>query len=156
METEVKTRDADLAGCRVLVIEDEALVMMLLEDFLTEAGCEVVGRASQSLDAMEKAGSLSFDVAILDVNLNGRQTLDIADCLMERSIPFVFATGYGASSFLGRFEGVPILQKPFHQFDLEAALRRALAGAKRGGLVGESDQDTCCHAGDLGLPRLYR
>jgi len=131
METDVKACDGDLAGCRVLVIEDEALVMMLLEDTLTEVGCEVVGRASQSQDAMEKAGTLSFDVAILDVNLNGHQTLDIADRLVERGIPFVFATGYGASSFLARFEGVPILQKPFQQYNLEAALCSARTGERR-------------------------
>jgi CheY-like chemotaxis protein len=70
METEVRAHDGDLAGCQVLVIEDEALVMMLLEGLLTEVGCEVVGRASQFQDVMEKAGSLLFDVAILDVNLN--------------------------------------------------------------------------------------
>jgi CheY-like chemotaxis protein len=127
MKIEIKARDGDLAGCRVLLIEDEALVMMLLEDTLAELGCEVIGRASWSQEAMEKAESLAFDVAILDVNLNGHQTLDIADRLVERGIPFVFATGYGASSFLARFKTIPILQKPFLHGDLEAALCKARA-----------------------------
>ena len=103
------------------MIEDESLVMMLLEDSLGEVGCEIVGKASRSGEALEKASSLSFDVAILDVNLNGN-----ADRLAQRGIPFVFATGYGAAGLLSRFEGVPILQKPFQQHDLEAALRAAL------------------------------
>ena len=122
----MESRSNNLAGRRVLVIEDESLVMMLLEDSLGEVGCEIVGKASRSGEALEKASSLSFDVAILDVNLNGNQTLDVADCLSQRGIPFVFATGYGAAGLLSRFEGVPILQKPFQQHDLEAALRAAL------------------------------
>jgi CheY-like chemotaxis protein len=130
MEAGVTPRDSDLAGCRVLVIEDESLVMMLLEDSLVEAGCEIAGRASRSQEAMDKASSLSFDVAILDVNLNGKQTLDIADHLERRGIPFVFATGYGAANLLARFKGVPILQKPFQQHDLEGALRAARSRTK--------------------------
>jgi CheY-like chemotaxis protein len=119
----------DLSGRRVLVIEDESLVMMLLEDTLSEIGCEVAGMASRVNEALEKASSLSFDVAILDVNLDGNSTFDVADFLASRHIPFVFATGYGAANFLTRFKGVPVLQKPFQQTDLEAALRAALAPA---------------------------
>lgn len=129
METEVNLSDGGPAGCRVLLIEDESLVMMLLEDTLAEMGCVVVGRAAQWRDALEKASSLSFDLAILDVNLNGYQTLDIADRLVQRNIPFVFATGYGATGLLARFGHVPILQKPFQQRDLEVALRQARKGA---------------------------
>ncbi len=70
-----------------------------------------------------------FDVAILDVNLNGRQTFDVARCLASRGIPFVFATGHGPASLLADFRNVPILQKPFQQQDLEAALRQALSAA---------------------------
>jgi CheY-like chemotaxis protein len=117
----------ELTGRRVLLIEDEALVMMLLEDTVTETGCEVAGIASRVDDALEKANSLVFDVAVLDVNLNGRQTFDVARRIAERGIPFVFATGYGAASLLAGFQHVPILQKPFQAQDLEVALRRALA-----------------------------
>lgn len=117
----------DLAGRRVLLIEDEALVMMLLEDTIGEIGCEIAGAASRVEDALEKASVLTFDVAILDVNLNGRQTFDVARRIAERGIPFVFATGYGAASLLAGFQNVPILQKPFQPQDLEEALGRALA-----------------------------
>ncbi len=120
-----------LSGVRVLLIEDKSLVMMLLEDSLTETGCEIVDRASRREEALTKVRTLSFDVAVLDVNLNGHQSFDVADCLKERGIPFVFATGYGAASLLARFEGTPILQKPFRQGNLETALRTALEPCSR-------------------------
>jgi len=122
--------DNELAGRRVLVIEDESFVLMLLEDTLAEIGCEVAGTASRVGEALDKVGSLSFDVAILDVNLNGSQTLEVAARLAQAAVPFVFATGYGAAGLLSHFEGVPILQKPFQQSDLEQALRAALARSK--------------------------
>ena len=119
--------ETDLAGQRVFVVEDESLVMMLLEDSLVDAGCEIAGMASRIDDALEKAAALSYDVAVLDVNLNGRQTFEVARCIAERGIPYVFATGYGPASLLADFRHVPILQKPFQQQDLETALRQALA-----------------------------
>ena len=122
--------DSELAGRRVLVIEDESFVLMLLEDTLAEIGCEVAGTASRVAEALDKVGSLSFDLAILDVNLNGSQTLEVAARLAQAGVPFVFATGYGAASLLSHFEGVPILQKPFQQSDLEQALRAALVRGK--------------------------
>ncbi len=122
--------DSELAGRRVLVIEDESFVLMLLEDTLAEIGCEVAGTASRVGEALDKVGSLSFDVAILDVNLNGSQTLEVASRLAQAGVPFVFATGYGAAPLLSHFEGVPILQKPFQQSDLEHALRAALVRGK--------------------------
>jgi len=122
--------DSELAGLRVLVIEDESFVLMLLEDTLAEIGCEVAGTASRVGEALDKVGSLSFDVAILDVNLNGSQTLEVAARLAQAGVPFVFATGYGATGLLSHFDGVQILQKPFQQSDLEHALRAALARSK--------------------------
>lgn len=119
--------ETDLAGRRVFVVEDEALVMMLLEDSLVDAGCEIAGIASRVDEALAKAAALPYDVAVLDVNLNGRQTFEVARCIAERGIPYVFATGYGPASLLADFRHVPILQKPFQQQDLETALRQALS-----------------------------
>jgi CheY-like chemotaxis protein len=115
-----------LSGRRVLVIEDESIVVMLIQDMLTEIGCEVVGFASRLDDALEKARSLSFDVAILDVNLDGHRTFEIAAVLAKRGLGFVFATGYGATSLPACWHQRPMLQKPFEQQDLERALRVAL------------------------------
>jgi CheY-like chemotaxis protein len=116
----------ELAGLRVFVIEDESMVAMLLQDMLAEIGCEVIGFASRFNDAVEKAKSLAFEVAILDVNLNGRHTFSIADSLAERGVAFVVATGYGTTSLPESLHRVPILQKPFRQQDLQRALRAAM------------------------------
>lgn len=117
---------SNLAGLRALVIEDESIVAMFLQDTLAEIGCEVIGIASRFDDAVEKVKSLAFDIAILDVNLNGRNTFPIADSLTERGVAFVVATGYGATNLPQSLQRVPILQKPFRQRDLERALRAAL------------------------------
>ena len=123
----VEPLNNDLAGRRVLLIEDESLVAMLLEDQLADLGCEVAGIASRLPDAMQKVTSLPFDVAILDVNLNGQRTLPVAESLVACGKPFVFATGYDATSLPIQMEGVPILHKPFQQHDLAHALRAALS-----------------------------
>jgi CheY-like chemotaxis protein len=116
----------DLAGRRVLVIEDEALVSMVLEEVLAELGCEVVGFASRYNDALAKATSLSYDVAIVDLNLNGQMTVPIAEALRARSQPFVVATGYGPSGLPDSIRSAPMVAKPFLQRELERALRAAL------------------------------
>ncbi|MBV8450341.1 MAG: response regulator [Hyphomicrobiales bacterium] len=119
--------NGSVAGRRVFLIEDESLVAMLIEEALTELGCEIAGVASRFGEAMEKAKSLSFDVAILDVNLNGEQTFPIAEILLDRGVPFVFATGYGATDLAAPLQDVPVLAKPFQQHDLERALCAAIA-----------------------------
>jgi DNA-binding response OmpR family regulator len=97
----------------VLVIEDESLVAMLIQDTLADIGCEIAGLASRFDDAMEKASSLSFDIAILDVNLNGQQTFPIAAMLGERGVPLVFATGYGSTNVTAAFRAVPFFRSRF-------------------------------------------
>jgi CheY-like chemotaxis protein len=110
---------------RILVVEDEAIVAMLLEDMLAELGYEVVGPVTRLDRALVLARDAPIDAAVLDVNLNGRDTYAVADALSARAIPFVFATGYGAKELAERFRGTPITQKPFHRDDLERALRVA-------------------------------
>lgn len=116
----------DLAGRRVFLVEDESLIVMLIEDALADLGCEIAGIASRFDDAVTKARSLAFDIAILDVNLNGLRTFPIAEIIQARGIPFVFATGYGATSVPNALNAAPILQKPFAAPDLEQALRASL------------------------------
>jgi len=117
-----------LTGRRVLLVEDESLILMLVEDALADFGCEIAGVASRFDDAVSKARSLDFELAILDVNLNGQRTFPIAEVIQARGIPFVFATGYGATSIPEALSTAPILQKPFAAPELERALRTALGG----------------------------
>ncbi len=112
-------------GTRVLVVEDEALVCTLIEDFLEALGYEVIATAARLEEALVKATTLSMDVAILDVNLGGQLSYPVAKTLEARNIPFLFATGYGATGLSPDFRGVPILNKPFGIPQLENALHAA-------------------------------
>src|SRR4051812_40265470 len=85
-----------LQGLKVLVVEDETIVAMLLEQMLEELGCEVAGVAGQVTLATSLAGSVDADLAILDMNLGGQSVDPVAEALDARGTPFVFASGYGA------------------------------------------------------------
>ena len=117
----------DLQGLRVLVVEDESMVSMLMEDMLQDLGCTVVGTVARFDDALKRAtNGPAFDVALLDVNLNGKQTFPIAEALAVRGMRFIFATGYGESILPQSLQGGPILQKPFELEALKRALRRVI------------------------------
>ncbi len=118
-----------LKDIRVLIVEDEAMVMMLIEDILDELGCKVAGVASELGEALAKSEEADFDIAILDVNLNGARSFRIAEKLAELRVPFVFSTGYGFAGVPAAFHGVPILVKPFRDHDLREALATALQSA---------------------------
>ena len=111
-----------LSGLRVLVVEDEALISMLIEEYLEELGCEVVGMAARLEDAVEKACTLALDLAVLDVNLAGRLSYPVADALRARGVPVVFATGYGTEGLPVELHGAAVLSKPFQQVQLAEAL----------------------------------
>jgi len=108
---------------RVLLVEDEAMIAMLIEDMLADLGCEVVHTASRIADALMAAQEQACDLAILDLNLNGAQTYPVAEVLRARGIPIIFATGYGSNGLDPKFAGAPALAKPFQQTDLEIALK---------------------------------
>jgi CheY-like chemotaxis protein len=126
-----------LAGCRVLVVEDEPLVAMDLAAALAALGCEVVGpvatldEALRVSEAETAAGRLS--AAVLDVNLQGVMSFPLADFLAERRVPFVYATGYGELSEVGGDAAPCVLRKPVAPAELADALHRAIAAARRGG-----------------------
>ena len=114
-----------LQGLRVLVVEDETLVAMLLEDMLADHGCEVAATASRIPQALEiidrEAGALQ--AAILDVNLAGQPSFPIAEALAERGVPFVFATGYGSGGLPEAWREQPTLQKPFSHDEVGRMLK---------------------------------
>ena len=100
-------------GVRVLVVEDESAVAMLIEAFLADLGCETsasAGCVAEALDAVAKGG---FEVALLDFNLAGERVIPVAEALAERGVPFGFLTGYGAAALPPPFDGHPVLAKPF-------------------------------------------
>jgi CheY-like chemotaxis protein len=107
---------------RVLVVEDEVIVGMLLEDMLEDLGCEVAAISTHLEQALHLARTLDIDLAILDVNLRGTQSFPVADVLSVRSVPFLFATGYGAQILKPPYSGAPTLQKPFQLDDLRQIL----------------------------------
>jgi len=109
---------APTRSLRILLVEDEMLVAMLLEDLLVDIGHQVVGPLSDLGKAVEAARSEALDLAVLDVSLNGHEVYPVAEVLAERGIPFVFATGHGAFGLRERWRHYPTLQKPFHRDDL--------------------------------------
>src|SRR5215204_90334 len=121
-----KSMNADGQKCRVLVIEDEALVAMLIEDMIHDSGDEMVGSACRLSDAMLLAQETQADVALLDINLGGALAYPVADVLRQRGVPIVFTTGYGSAGLIERFQDCPILDKPFDQPSLEHAIHTVL------------------------------
>jgi len=116
-----------LTGRRVLVVEDESLVAMLLETILEDMGCTPVGPAGTIDDGLALvADPAPLDAALLDVNVAGRQVFPVADALRARGVPFVFSTGYGESGLPDEWRGHPTVQKPFTESAIRAALMKAM------------------------------
>jgi CheY-like chemotaxis protein len=114
--------------CRVLIVEDEAAISILIEDMLLDFGTEIVGPAARIQSALRLAREADIDLGVLDINLAGEATYPVADVLRGRGIPFVFATGYNTNGLPERFLGTPTLPKPFTFRTFEETLRAALAG----------------------------
>jgi CheY-like chemotaxis protein len=123
--------NGDLNGLRILVVEDEAAISLLLEDMLLDFGCEVIGPAARLAAALEAVERETVDLAILDVNVAGEPIYPVAEALVQRRIPFVFSTGYGTAGIKDAFRDRPVLQKPFAQHDLKQKLLAAHAGGAR-------------------------
>lgn len=119
--------DASRAVPRLLVVEDEYLIRMLLEDMLADLGYEVAAAVGTIAEASELAASGDFNAAILDVNLDGQEIYPVAEILAKRGLPFVFVTGYGERSLTEPYRDRPALQKPFQIAQLKAALDELLA-----------------------------
>lgn len=120
---------ADVGHRRVVIVEDEGMVAMLLEDMLSDLGHEVVAIVGRLDQAAQLVSEIAADVVIMDVNLNGEQTYPLASILASRGIPFIFATGYGSAGLNEAWRGRPVLQKPFQARDLDRAVREVLGAA---------------------------
>lgn len=112
----------DFGGKRVMVVEDEAMIWMLIEDSLVDHGCVAVGPLSRVDDALRAAETETVDAALLDVNLVGVPVYPVADVLVRRGIPFGFLTGYGEVGLREEYRKHPVLKKPFTQKNLVGLL----------------------------------
>jgi CheY-like chemotaxis protein len=119
----VRADQESLPRLRLLIVEDETLISMLIETTVRELGHEAVGCAYSVPEALsmldEQEGTI--DAAMLDVNLGGRLVYPVAEALSQRNIPFAFVTGYGAYGVPERFASVEVVQKPFTEEDLASA-----------------------------------
>jgi DNA-binding response OmpR family regulator len=115
----------ELRDLRVLVVEDEFLLALALQEDLATAGFLIAGPYTKLAAAIEASRRERFDVAVLDVNLNGERIYPLADELLERKIPFVLLTGYGAADLPERFRRLPRLPKPYEMSNLLSEVRRA-------------------------------
>ncbi len=113
-------------GRRILVVEDEFLIRMLLEDMLTDLGYELAGVAGRLGEALQLAETTDFDLAILDVNLDGHDVYPVADLIAGRGLPFMFVTGYGGRGLPDAYRDRPTLQKPFQLGELRKTLAQLL------------------------------
>lgn len=125
------TDQVRLNGFRILVVEDEVLVAMLLEEMLQDLGCQVVGIESSVAGALAAVNLHVFDGAVLDINLKGERVEPVADALALRGVPFIFASGYGEPGLAERFATRPLLQKPYEMTSLAETLASALPGSGR-------------------------
>lgn len=117
----------DVTGCRILVVEDEAVIAVLIEEALRDMGCVVVGPAGRLDAALKLAATAALDGAVLDVTVRGGQVFPVAETLAARGIPFVLASGYGSWALPPQFRDQPRLTKPFTTAELEVRVR-ALCG----------------------------
>jgi CheY-like chemotaxis protein len=116
-------------GKRILIVEDELMIRMLLEGMLSDLGHTVAAEAGSIEEALALAKQADFDVAVLDVNLNNQSIAPVVEVLLQRGVPFVFASGYGQRGVPEPYRQSPTLQKPFQLKALAQAIDTALARA---------------------------
>lgn len=115
-----------LAGRRILVVEDEMLVLMNVEMELEDLGCSAICTAASVAEALALLADQSFDAAVLDVNLAGEKSYPVADTLIQRRIPFAFSTGYSDHGDRIDLESRPVLRKPYSREDMVEVFQQLL------------------------------
>lgn len=117
------------SGLRVFVVEDEELVLMMIETMLEELGCIVTGSAKSVPVALSAVETVPFDLALLDVNLEGVKVFPVAEAIAEKGLPFIISSGYGREGVPDALRHVPIIPKPFRLEELDEAIRQAFTPA---------------------------
>jgi CheY-like chemotaxis protein len=113
----------------VFLVEDEVMIRMMVADMLEELGYSVAAEAGEIGEAVKLAQSTEFDLAILDVNVNGKVITPVAELIKARNRPFIFATGYGSSGLPEEYRDRPALQKPFQLETLAQMINAAMKSA---------------------------
>jgi CheY-like chemotaxis protein len=113
-------------GGSVFLVEDEVMIRMMVADMLEELGYSIAAEAGEISEAIKLAQSADFDLAILDVNVNGKVISPVADLIQARNRPFIFATGYGSSGLPEEYRDRPSLQKPFQIETLARVIENTL------------------------------
>ncbi len=132
MIEEVDIPRSSLGGLRILLVEDEAMVAMLMEGMLDGLGCQRVEWAASVPAALQALQREEFDGALLDVNLSGTTVYPVAEALAYRKLPFVFVTGYGRTADLqARFPAATVLKKPFDSLQLAEVMKKEIACVRR-------------------------
>ena len=116
--------DKLLSGRRVLVVEDEMLVLIMIEDMLADLGCKSVASAATVDKAIVLINAQVFDIALLDMNLNGTDSHPVAEALSARGVPFIYSTGNTGQSLRDGYSDRPVLKKPFKYEEIAAILAR--------------------------------
>ena len=112
----------------VLLVEDEVMIRMMVADMLEELGYTIAAEAGDIDEAVRLVQVTDFDIAILDVNVNGKVITPVAEVVLLRGLPFVFATGYGAQGLPEKFRDRPTIQKPFQIETLARTIEATLKG----------------------------
>jgi CheY-like chemotaxis protein len=125
-ETGMKAAELALAGKRILIVEDELLVALMIEDFLIDFGCTTIGPCGTVETALQAVETAALDFALLDVNLSGERVYPVAEALAERHIPFLFLSGYGDEAIPPGHTDWKVCAKPFKGKDLAGMLCAAM------------------------------
>ena len=133
----MEQRFEGLAGLRILVVEDEVLIGMMLETMLEDLGCQVVGLAASIDEALASVRQHTPDGVLLDMNMDGKSTRAVAEELLGRAMPFLLVTGYdGMDSDPPAIRTAPRLKKPFSRDELARGMLEVFgAGPKDGSAV---------------------
>ena len=113
-------------GGSVFLVEDEVMIRMMVADMLEELGYSIAAESGDIDQALMLAQTTDFDIAILDVSVNGKLISPVADAIEERNRPFIFATGYGTQGLPPEYRDRPALQKPFQMENLAVMIESTL------------------------------
>lgn len=116
-----------------MVVEDEMLILLMMEDMLADLGCTSIATAGTEMQAIALIEGQTFDAALLDMNLHGLNSRNVADALVAKNVPFAFCTGNSFHDVWVGLEDRLVIRKPFTEFELADKLNQLLSRQKIAG-----------------------